>query len=162
MKKLSIIIPAYNEERSISQILGKIHQTRLIGETEKEILIIDDGSKDSTAEKCRQFMQAHPDLDIHYHLQPFNQGKGAALRTGIALATGDWIIIRMQTWNMTPKIIILYYSGDRKQCQSSLWFPFPETFEQTFLPAFLFRREISHFCHESLIRPTSDRRTDLL
>lgn len=38
MKKLSIIIPAYNEERSISQILGKIHQTRLIGETEKEIL----------------------------------------------------------------------------------------------------------------------------
>lgn len=62
MKKLSIIIPAYNEERSISQILGKIHQTRLIGETEKEILIIDDGSKDSTAEKCRQFMQAHPDL----------------------------------------------------------------------------------------------------
>ena len=48
MKKLSIIIPAYNEERSISQILGKIHQTRLIGETEKEILIIDDGSKDST------------------------------------------------------------------------------------------------------------------
>lgn len=49
MKKLSIIIPAYNEERSISQILGKIHQTRLIGETEKEILIIDDGSKDSTA-----------------------------------------------------------------------------------------------------------------
>lgn len=63
MKKLSIIIPAYNEERSISQILGKIHQTRLIGETEKEILIIDDGSKDSTAEKCRQFMQAHPDLD---------------------------------------------------------------------------------------------------
>ena len=108
----------------------------MIGETEKEILIIDDGSKDSTAEKCRQFMQAHPDLDIHYHLQPFNQGKGAALRTGIALATGDWIII--------------------------LWFPFPETFEQTFLPAFLFRREISHFCHESLIRPTSDRRTDLL
>lgn len=79
MKKLSIIIPAYNEERSISQILGKIHQTRLIGETEKEILIIDDGSKDSTAEKCRQFMQAHPDLDIHYHLQPFNQGKRSSV-----------------------------------------------------------------------------------
>ena len=39
---------------------------------------------------------------------------------------------------------------------------FSETFEQTFLPAFLFRRKVSHFCHESLIRPTSDRRTDLL
>ena len=79
MKKLSIIIPAYNEERSISQILGKIHQTRLIGETEKEILIIDDGSKDSTAEKCRQFMQAHPDLDIHYHLQPFQSGERSSV-----------------------------------------------------------------------------------
>ena len=54
MKKLSIIIPAYNEERSISQILGKIHQTRLIGETEKEILIIDDGSKDSLTSSLKK------------------------------------------------------------------------------------------------------------
>ena len=46
MKKLSIIIPAYIEERSISQILGKIHQTRLIGETEKEILIIVDAKRE--------------------------------------------------------------------------------------------------------------------
>ena len=162
MKKLSIIIPAYNEERSISQILGKIHQTRLIGETEKEILIIDDGSKDSTAEKCRQFMQAHPDLDIHYHLQPFNQGKGAALRTGIALATGDWIIIQDADLEYDPEDYNPLLQWDRKRCKSSLWFPFSETFEQTFLPAFLFRRKVSHFCHESLIRPTSDRRTDLL
>lgn len=163
MKKLSIIIPAYNEERSISQILGKIHQTRLIGETEKEILIIDDGSKDSTAEKCRQFMQAHPDLDIHYHLQPFNQGKGAALRTGIALATGDWIIIQDADLEYDPEdynpLLQWVIENNAKVVYGSR---FLKTFEQTFLPAFLFRREISHFCHESLIRPTSDRRTDLL
>ena len=93
MKKLSIIIPAYNEERSIVLILEKIARTELVGKIGKEILIIDDGSKDLTSEKCKQFIQAHPQLNIHYHLQSSNQGKGAALRTGIALATGDWTII---------------------------------------------------------------------
>lgn len=52
MKKLSIIIPAYNEERTIYQILEKIEQVELIDQIEKEILIIDDGSKDLTFEKC--------------------------------------------------------------------------------------------------------------
>ncbi len=94
MKKLSIIIPAYNEERSIVLILEKIARTELVGKIGKEILIIDDGSKDLTSEKCKQFIQAHPELNIHYHLQSSNQGKGAALRTGIALATGDWTIIQ--------------------------------------------------------------------
>ena len=94
MKKLSIIIPAYNEERSIVLILEKIARTELVGKIGKEILIIDDGSKDLTSEKCKQFIQAHPALNIHYHLQSSNQGKGAALRTGIVLATGDWTIIQ--------------------------------------------------------------------
>ena len=94
MKKLSIIIPAYNEERTIYQILEKIEQVELIDQIEKEILIIDDGSKDLTFEKCQQFATAHPNTNIHYHKQPYNQGKGAALRKGISLATGDWTIIQ--------------------------------------------------------------------
>ena len=94
MKTLSILIPAYNEERTIYQILEKIWRTELIGQIEKEILIIDDGSKDATAEKCKQFIEEHDAKNILYHRQPRNQGKGAALRTGIALATGDWVIIQ--------------------------------------------------------------------
>lgn len=94
MKKLSIIIPAYNEESTISQILEKIDRTVLVEDTQKEVLIIDDGSKDHTADRCKQFIQDHPALEVHYHLQPYNQGKGAALRTGISLATGNWIIIQ--------------------------------------------------------------------
>ena len=89
---LSVIIPAYNEEASIYQILDKICKVCL--PVEKEIIIIDDGSKDHTAEKCKSFIDSHKEMNIIYHLQHPNQGKGAALRKGIAIATGNWIIIQ--------------------------------------------------------------------
>lgn len=89
---LSIIIPAYNEEATIVQILEKICAVEL--PVEKEIIIIDDGSKDHTAEKCRDYMEKHPSAGIRYHLQIPNQGKGAALRKGIALASGKWTVIQ--------------------------------------------------------------------
>lgn len=88
---LSIIIPAYNEEASIFQLLEKVCHVLL--PADKEIIIVDDGSKDKTAEKCREFIDAHPEVKIIYIRQP-NQGKGAALRTGIAKATGKWTIIQ--------------------------------------------------------------------
>lgn len=106
MKKLSIIIPAYNEEATISLILEKIAQTTVRGRgemVEKEILIIDDGSEDRTPEKCQQFIQAHPDLNVRYYRQPSNQGKGAALRTGIGLATGNWTVIQDADLEYDPK-----------------------------------------------------------
>ena len=120
MKKLSVIIPAYNEERSISLILERICRTELIGggnAIEKEILIIDDGSEDLTAEKCKQFIQEHPDLNIHYHPQPSNQGKGAALRTGIALATGDWTIIQDADLEYDPEDynVLLQYAVEHNE-----------------------------------------------
>lgn len=91
---LSIIIPAYNEESSICQILEKISLVKLPDETEKEIIIIDDGSKDHTQDKCNEFIATHPSLKIIYHKQIPNRGKGAALRVGIAKATGKWSIIQ--------------------------------------------------------------------
>lgn len=91
---LSIIIPAYNEEATISEILGRICQTKLVNDIEKEIIIIDDGSKDHTAAKCQEFIDRHQDIKIVYHKQVPNQGKGAALRAGIEKASGKWAIVQ--------------------------------------------------------------------
>lgn len=91
---LSIIVPAYNEESSISEMLKRVCQVELINNIKKEIIIVDDGSKDSTADKCREFIEQHPATKILYYKQVPNQGKGAALRFGIGKATGKWIIIQ--------------------------------------------------------------------
>ena len=83
--KLSIVVPVYNEERTIDQILERIGKTPY----EKEIIIVDDYSKDGTREILHQMeiCARIPSARFFYH--SLNQGKGAALRTGIAAATGD-------------------------------------------------------------------------
>lgn len=93
-KKLSIIVPAYNEERSIQNILNKINETHLIQDIQKEIIVVNDCSKDNTEQKITEFQQAHPELNIVYKKHETNQGKGAALRTGFQNATGDFVIVQ--------------------------------------------------------------------
>lgn len=89
MKKLSIIIPCYNEENNIETILDKVNNVKLEN-IEKEIIVVDDCSKDSS----KAILEKNKDIIQKLLFHTENMGKGAALRTGIQNATGDYIIIQ--------------------------------------------------------------------
>lgn len=91
---LSIVIPAYNEERTIHLILDKVKAVELAGGIKKEIIITNDCSKDDTEGAIKRYMIANPDLNIQYRKHEVNKGKGAALHTGIREASGDFIVIQ--------------------------------------------------------------------
>lgn len=91
---LSIVIPAYNEGRTIHHILNRVKAVSLMQGMQKEVIIVNDYSKDNTEEAILAYKSAHPELPISYYRHDFNQGKGAALRTGIQKATGDFVIIQ--------------------------------------------------------------------
>lgn len=88
--KISIVIPVYNEARTLPELLNQVQVAELPGGCVKEVLIIDDGSTDCTSAFLRSF--AHTNV-VAVHLER-NQGKGAAIRAGIAVATGDVILIQ--------------------------------------------------------------------
>jgi glycosyltransferase involved in cell wall biosynthesis len=92
--KLSIIVPAYNEERTIQIVLKKLASVELIGGFEKELIVVNDCSKDQTEAKVLEFKNQYPDLEVSYYKHDINRGKGAALHTGIAKATGDYLIVQ--------------------------------------------------------------------
>jgi glycosyltransferase involved in cell wall biosynthesis len=91
---LSIVIPAYNEGRTIHLILNKVKDVILPQGVEKEIIIVNDFSNDNTEEAIINYKAANSQLNIQYYKHEFNKGKGAALHTGIKEAKGDYIIIQ--------------------------------------------------------------------
>jgi glycosyltransferase involved in cell wall biosynthesis len=93
-KVLSVIIPSYNEANTISILLDKVRDTRLIEQIDKEIIIVNDCSKDNTERIIGQYVVDNPGILISLFNQPVNMGKGAAIRKGIELAKGDYIIIQ--------------------------------------------------------------------
>ncbi|MEL6923029.1 MAG: glycosyltransferase family 2 protein [Bacteroidota bacterium] len=91
---LSIVIPAYNEARTIHRILDRVRKVQLVDDIRKEVIIVNDCSTDDTEAAIRKYQTDHPAFNIQYDRHEVNQGKGAALHTGIQKATGDWIIIQ--------------------------------------------------------------------
>lgn len=94
MHTLSVIIPAYNEEKTIFRLLQKVAAVQLINGVGKEIIVIDDGSRDATAQQVARYNAQHPEAPALYFRQPGNRGKGVAVRRGIAQASGNIIIIQ--------------------------------------------------------------------
>jgi glycosyltransferase involved in cell wall biosynthesis len=103
LRKLSIIIPCYNEEDTITAVLEKIAEVKLLNQLAKEIIIINDCSTDSTDQNVRTYIVENPESDIHYFVHAFNQGKGAALHTGIKEATGELIVIQDADLEYDPR-----------------------------------------------------------
>ncbi|ADV64004.1 glycosyl transferase family 2 [Isosphaera pallida ATCC 43644] len=85
---LSVVIPVYNEIRFIDQILARVRAVPI----RKQIILVDDCSTDGTRERLKYLARTEPDLTVEFH--DVNQGKGAALRTAIKLATGDVVLVQ--------------------------------------------------------------------
>jgi glycosyltransferase involved in cell wall biosynthesis len=96
--KLSVLIPVYNERQTIREILQRVDEVAL----PKEIIVVDDGSRDGTREVLREIeAEQRPNLRIHFHER--NRGKGAAVRTAIAQATGTVCLIQDADLEYDPR-----------------------------------------------------------
>lgn len=91
VKKLSIIMPCYNEKATIEKILDEVMAVDL-GATKKEIIIVDDGSKDGTHDILKKLAEINKSITLIF--QEYNQGKGAALKRGILESTGDVVVVQ--------------------------------------------------------------------
>ena len=92
MKTLSIVIPAYNEEKTLGDILKKVIEVKLVTDFSKEIIIVNDGSTDNTLEIAEQFAKLNANVIVIKN--PKNMGKSQSVRNGILRSTGDYVVIQ--------------------------------------------------------------------
>lgn len=103
--RLSIIIPVYNEERTIEEILRRVDSVELIEDVKKEIIVVDDASKDSSMDKVQSAMKMHKIKNIELLKHKVNKGKGAAVVTGMKESSGEMIIVQDADLEYNPEDI---------------------------------------------------------
>ena len=91
---LSVVIPVYNEGKTIHLILDKVRAVNLLNDTQKEIIVVNDASTDSTPDSLQSYQKQHPNLKLNIYHHKTNKGKGAALHTGINEATGEYLVVQ--------------------------------------------------------------------
>ncbi len=102
---LSIIIPVYHERELVNTLLDKVRGVAFPNGVNRELIIVDDGSTDGTREVLRDYMKSCDDVTIRYFEHDKNQGKGAAVRTGMSHAHGDILIIQDSDLEYDPEEI---------------------------------------------------------
>lgn len=102
--KLSIIIPVFNEEKNIEEVLKNIFSLQLPFDIKKQVIIVDDRSTDESASRIEKLL-SEKNSDTHFIKQKVNGGKGSAIRTGLSVATGDYLIIQDADLELNPQDI---------------------------------------------------------
>lgn len=107
IETLSVIIPVYNEQQTITKLLNKITSLKLINNTKKQIIVIDDCSTDSSKNEIALFIKNHPQDNIILHAHEENQGKGGSIISGLKYVSGEYIIIQDADLELNPEEINL-------------------------------------------------------
>jgi glycosyltransferase involved in cell wall biosynthesis len=101
-KLLSIVVPVYNEESYLEVVISKVISQTLPGDLDREIIVVNDGSKDNSWEVIKSLPEKFPETRFQLINKPVNEGKGAAVRDGFAKATGDLVIIQDADFEYDP------------------------------------------------------------
>ena len=144
MNKLSIIVPCYNEEKTILSVIKEINEFK---DLDKEIIIVDDGSNDST----REILKTIKDNSVNVFYHDYNSGKGKAIRTGIEKSSGDIILIQDADLEYSPKdypaLLRPFYEAEADVVYGSRFLGGAGYVRLHYYLHFIANKILTHFCN---------------